>query len=489
MKNKKLKIKASSFKFLVFIFAFSLLAFSFVGLVRAASTSTTATTTITKAPPSFWPIVPCGLNAQPSGVDKSVWDYTQECNQCLLIVLFKNLIDLVVKGLVPILGTLFFIWGGFLILVGADKPGRIGDGKKIMWNTAIGIVIILCSFLITNFILGTLATKEFLADAQWSPTGITISCKVSTLKEIVDNTSGFPINVSNPPPSKYKCVSNQCTASTDTDANYTESTCGGNCQAAPPTKYKCVSNQCTASTDADANYTESTCGGTCQPIQVTGGGTCTGVACTFNGRPDVLSPGPVNPGDGCNMSAVNALDSAIRQGAGNISVASGVDTIKLLKAIISNESGGQINIGSGDGKSAGPFQLTPGTAQGYASQCGVNATIDMAWLKNSANIPAEACIAAKYIQSYTGACGSDVRQLAAGYNGGGGGACGVSSDCGPSAGAGQCTVYPNQTVPTRRWECLWEDTAHQVCNSTRPGGTLAYTRSYAPKVEFCYSKF
>ncbi len=343
----------------------------------------------------------------------------------MLIELFKNGIDFVVVGLVPVLGTFFFLLGGFMILVGADKPGRIGDGKKIMMTTATGIAIILCSWLITNFILKTLAGDSDIA-TKWN----VITCTNSSLKDLSNPT--FPVGVGTP-------------ATTVTP----------NPGAGGPT-----------------------------PIN---GGTCTGAACTFAGQPDVLSAVAVNPGDGCDAVAVNALNTAIVSGAGSIQIASGINTVKLLKAIIANESNGVIDIGSSDGRSAGPFQLTPETAKPYASQCGVTATIDMAWLRSSANVAAEACIAATYIKSYASVCGADPRQLAAGYNGGGGGACGVSTDCGP--GAGQCTVYPNQTRSTRRWECLYDDTAHNVCNSDRASGTLAFTRRYAPKVEFCYNQF
>ncbi len=391
------------------------------------------------AAPNWWPIVPCGLH-RPSPTDIQAGakllaeSYYQDCTKCGLIGLFKNLIDFVVEGLIPILGTFFFLLGGFMILVGADKPGRIGDGKKIMWGTAAGIAIILSSWLVTNFLLKTLAGDSDIA-TKWN----VITCKESSLKDLSGPT--FP------------------------------TVGGGNPGSGTP---------------PGPGPGPGTGGGT-------PGGTCTGVACTFLGKADILSAVPVNPGDGCDASAINTLSPAIVAGAGNIQIASGIDTIKMLKAIIANESNGVIDIGSKDGQSAGPFQLRPSTAQKYAVECGVNTNIDMAWLRNSANVKAEACIAATYIKSFVGTCGADPRQLAAGYNGGGAGACGVSADCGPSAGAGQCTVYPDQTRPTRRWECLYEDSAHQVCNSDRKvdgvAATLAYTRSYAPKVEYCYNQF
>ncbi|OGN32742.1 MAG: hypothetical protein A3I39_02445 [Candidatus Yanofskybacteria bacterium RIFCSPLOWO2_02_FULL_47_9b] len=142
------------------------------------------------AAPSYWPIVPCGINRPTAeqiqtGAKLLADSYYQPCNQCTLIQLFKNLIDLVVQGLVPILGTFFFLVGGFMILLGNAKPDFIQKGKSIMWDTAIGIAIILSSYLITNFILKSLAGNSDIA-TKWN----VITCQVSTLKEITDVT--FP---------------------------------------------------------------------------------------------------------------------------------------------------------------------------------------------------------------------------------------------------------------------------------------------------------
>lgn len=220
---------------------------------------------------------------------------------------------------------------------------------------------------------------------------------------------------------------------------------------------------------------------------ITTGGTCTGVSCGS----DTLSCDPVDPGGACSAETVNLLDADIRKGAGGINICSSIDTVKLLKAIVANESGGDVTRDSSDGLSAGPFQLTVNTANSYKSICGVpsNVNIDFSWLKQKNTVSVQACIAATFIKnSLVGPCRCDSRQLAAGYNGGGKGlgACDVSTNCGPAATGGACTMCSGQTGPTKRWECLWDDNNHDVCNANRSAGSFAPTRKYAPRVEYCY---
>ncbi|MBX4190359.1 pilin, partial [Candidatus Parcubacteria bacterium] len=136
--------------------------------------------------PSWWPIVPCGLKTQPTDVSLTdsngkAWDYTQPCNQCLLLQLASNIINFVFFAIVPVFGTLLFIWAGFLILVGGGtgNPGRVGDGYKIFKQTFYGAMILLASWLFTNTLIKTLA-----GDSDLSNNWYNIECKVGTLKEI-----------------------------------------------------------------------------------------------------------------------------------------------------------------------------------------------------------------------------------------------------------------------------------------------------------------
>ncbi len=154
---------------------------------------------------SFWPLVPCGLNAQPkdsSGVELPkvptqenpyAHDYTQPCNQCDLLKLLKNLIDFVLVGLMPPAAAILFVWGGFLILMGGANPGLISKGKDIFWNTAIGVAIILASWLITNSIIRSIAADN-VAPEWWK-----FECRVTVA--ISPSPTPTPSGTATPTPS------------------------------------------------------------------------------------------------------------------------------------------------------------------------------------------------------------------------------------------------------------------------------------------------
>jgi hypothetical protein len=155
----------------------------------------------------WFPLVPCGLNNQPKGATRMdtlpdgtqvPHDYTQPCNQCLLIELGKNVIDMTFFAIVPTVGTLLFMIAGFIILINAHsgKGDGVARGRKIMEDTAIGIAIILGAWLITNFILKSIATDE-VANTPWYQ----IQCTIGTLEDIVVATvpSASPSGTPKPP--------------------------------------------------------------------------------------------------------------------------------------------------------------------------------------------------------------------------------------------------------------------------------------------------
>ena len=182
------------------------------------------------------------------------------------------------------------------------------------------------------------------------------------------------------------------------------------------------------------------------------------------------------PAPSCDKSSDGKFSYgiAIKQAAANIAI-SGVNTEALIRAVMFKESSCDVNsVSNSNPPSCGLMQLQPATANVFKSRCGVNADITCDWLRQPANAEASICIGAYYLQSIAGGtCGSSVRNIAAGYNGGAG-ACLASNDC---TTAKSCD---NKTV--RRWECLYDDTAHQTCNAG-----FDETRNYAPKVLGCYN--
>lgn len=387
-------------------------------------------------------IVQCGR----TGADATAAE-KRDCNTCDIIALVKTIIDFMLVDLVPAVAVLFYLFAGFMMILAGANKSMLAIGKKYFWNTTIGIAIMFSSWMIANSIL-----KSFAGVNDASNSWFTIDCQEPAAPVIPPATG-----------QKYSCNSN---------------------------------NQCVA--DANGIYPTADCYNKCQPIPI-GGGTCAGKSCGS----DTLACGPVanNKCSQNNMANINqAWGSDVNAVAAKVSICSGIDTAKMLKAIMSQESGGFIGAVSPDGLSLGLMQLQVGTANLNKAGCTTD-NITKDWLLDPHHAQESLCVAANYLKSLAVTdCGCDVRQIAAGYNGSriAGGACGVSQNCGPNAASvgGQCSACANQSGSTRRWECLWDTNDHQdhlpdqtACNKDRSGGSFAETRAYAPKVEYCYSQF
>jgi hypothetical protein len=113
------------------------------------------------------------------------------------------------------------------------------------------------------------------------------------------------------------------------------------------------------------------------------------------------------------------------------------------------------------------MQLQPATANMFKNRCGVTENITAAWLTNPANADKSICIAAAYINSIAaGTCGSQPRNIYAGYNAGSGN-CAPSRDCASDKSCDGGVM--------KRWECPYDDPQHTVCNTgmyeTKQGAT------------------
>src|SRR3989344_4898543 len=457
---------------------------------------------------SWWPLVPCGLNeptAQEVAAGKIKLDpsYYQPCNQCDLLKLLKNIIDFVLIGLMPPAAAILFVWGGFLILMGGANPGWITQGKSIFWNTVMGIAIILASWLITNSIIRSLA-EDNIAPEWWK-----LECSVTTVPP--------------PPPLKYSCNNNsQCVA--DSNGQYTSNDCDNKCVSVPVPLSITTTSLSDAIQNQPYSQTLTATGGVTPYIWSTPSGSSLPAGLSMNPSTGVISGTPTTVGTftftvkvedssspkksvtkglsvkvnlsgqgvaclqsnlnlcqpqsaTCTASGCSQYVSSVNQYAGRIGIANGAN---LLKSIMVKESSCNISEVSFDGSSFGLMQFRPSTANIYKSRCGITANIDSAWLTNSANADASICLGAEYLNALSQtSCGSTVRGMAAGYNGGSG-ACSNSISC---AGETSCAGGPK-----KKWECLYDDLAHTVCNGgNNPLAGYNETRNYATKVLYCYN--
>ena len=138
---------------------------------------------------SFWvpgePIVPCGGPGQPV------------CTQCELLHLVRHLIDFIMVAAAPILATFFFVVAGVYLMLGADNPGMLSQGKRIFKDTFIGIAIVMLAWLITNTLIRTLMDPSVTQGTNWWE----ISCSQIGLKNTPPGTGGQqPVQPPPPPP-------------------------------------------------------------------------------------------------------------------------------------------------------------------------------------------------------------------------------------------------------------------------------------------------
>ena len=357
------------------------------------------------------------------------------------------------------------------------NPSEAIKGKKVLWNAVLGIIIILASWLLIDTIIKSVG--GFPISEGFGPWN-----EIQCIAPAIKFPTHFGCNADK------KCVQmegsqgNECNGTAkDKDRNCTEHF------GCDTDKQKCIVITSKGGLDT-CNNTEDTT--TCaKPI--VNAGTCTGTgpgaSCSDK---DVNTCQPASSAD-CATTNVNSwqseINDAITSRFGPRTICSGIDTEKMVKATMAQESGGNINAVSPSGTDFGLMQMQIGTAESVKSLCDIpdSVRITKEWFQNRANAAKSICLAIKYMQGLSGLCGCSIRNISAGYNGAA--ACNVSKDCGPGAGPGQCTVCSNQVGSTQRWECLWDNPEHTECNVDKKGSSFSGTRAYAPKVWYCYSQF
>jgi len=77
-------------------------------------------------------------------------------NDILLVAV--NVADFIL-GIVGSVALLFFIYGGFVFILSGGNEKRVEEGKQILLNAVIGLVIVFASYLIIQFSLTLLGVK------------------------------------------------------------------------------------------------------------------------------------------------------------------------------------------------------------------------------------------------------------------------------------------------------------------------------------------
>ena len=127
---------------------FILIVGSTVALPLVASAYTT---------PNIWPTGYWGQG----GLISCTGDYlsnapagTTPCSSlCDLINTFINIVYFLMSIAIFVITPIMFVWGGIMIMISGANPEMLGTGKKILTGAVIGLVIVLCSYLLISTVL------------------------------------------------------------------------------------------------------------------------------------------------------------------------------------------------------------------------------------------------------------------------------------------------------------------------------------------------
>ena len=64
-------------------------------------------------------------------------------------------------GIVGSLTLLMFVYGGFMFLISAGSSDKVSSAKKIITAAVVGLIIVFASYVIINFVLGTILGVGF----------------------------------------------------------------------------------------------------------------------------------------------------------------------------------------------------------------------------------------------------------------------------------------------------------------------------------------
>lgn len=108
-------------------------------------------------------------------VVRSEWREKLPCQLCHLFVMLDILIDFALTYIVFPVASLLIIFSGGTLMFSSGDPGKIGQGKKILFSTVIGLIIIFSAWLIVNEFMRAIGVANWtgIGDGWW-----TIHCPI-----------------------------------------------------------------------------------------------------------------------------------------------------------------------------------------------------------------------------------------------------------------------------------------------------------------------
>ena len=360
---------------------------------------------------------------------------------CVDLGMYLNGIFQTTIGIAGIIAVIMIVFCGIRLMGSPSASGK-SEAKECIWNAIFGVLIAVSSWVLLNTINPLLLANTPSSQITTGVSGSAVSAPYTEPDPTEQGKCYF----------KYTDLTNGDTRFSKYDDCATCELLRNNFQA-NTARYKILS--------------------TCYPI--------TSSAVT---APPVSTTPPVSAVAGsitCPTSGLNLCEGQYNRCANPrcaafagmaAANAGGVASAELIKAIILQESSCGIALVGDGGQSCGPMHIKPETANRFLSACNISQPVTCGWLTQPENFNGAICLGAEYLRSLSQNCGTDVRDLAAGYNGGSG-ACNSSVNCNSDTNCAGNT-------PPSRWECLYDDNAHQQCN-------VGYqsARNYATRVLYC----
>ncbi|MFZ3074064.1 MAG: hypothetical protein WA093_02970 [Minisyncoccales bacterium] len=110
-------------------------------------------------------LLECGGPNQPS------------CGICDLFTLINTAVDVILKGLIPLIAVLIIAWAGFRMMINQGNTDVAKQSKEIMLAVAIGLVVMFSSYAVVGLILDSMGYAQMNSPLDWAP-----DCKVDTIE-------------------------------------------------------------------------------------------------------------------------------------------------------------------------------------------------------------------------------------------------------------------------------------------------------------------
>ncbi|MBI2053978.1 MAG: hypothetical protein HYT36_01405 [Candidatus Staskawiczbacteria bacterium] len=101
-------------------------------------------------------IVPCNIESK----NATTFDPVCRCQLYHVFILLSNIFDFMVWNIAAPLAVFMLTIGAVMIIISGGNPNLASQGKRILWISIIGLVLVFCSWVIINFILSALGYKD-----------------------------------------------------------------------------------------------------------------------------------------------------------------------------------------------------------------------------------------------------------------------------------------------------------------------------------------